>query len=82
MILLKYEIIRLFMQSQIKAFRLEQLKFYVYTYYLCVTTLVQGYLIQTLEGYTCMISPANFASCLAKVKWPTAFFSRKKMFFV
>ena len=44
--------------------------------------LVQGYLIQTLEGYTCMISPANFVGCLAKVAWLTAFFSRKKMFFV
>ena len=29
-------------------------------------TLVQGYLTQTLEGYTCMISPANFVGHPAK----------------
>ena len=45
-------------------------------------TLVQGYLIQTLEGYTCMISPADFIGCPAKVAWPTAFFLKKKTIFV
>ena len=45
-------------------------------------TSVQGYLTQTLEGYTCMISPADFVGCPAKVARPTAFFSQKKTFFV
>ena len=45
-------------------------------------TSVQVYLTQTLEGYTCMISPADFVGCPTKVTWPTAFFSQKKMFFV
>ena len=43
-------------------------------------TSVQGYLTQTLEGYTCMISPANFISHPAKVTRPTAFFLQKKTF--
>ena len=45
-------------------------------------TSVQGYLIQVLEGYTCMTSPADYVGCPAKVTWPTAFFLQKKMFFV
>ena len=45
-------------------------------------TSVQGYLTQTLEGYTCMISPADFVGHPTKVAWPTAFFLQKKMFFV
>ena len=44
--------------------------------------LVQGYLIQTLEGYACMISPADFVGHPTKVTWSTAFFSQKKTFFV
>ena len=38
--------------------------------------------IQTLKGYTCMISPAIFVGHPTKVARLTAFFSRKKMFFV
>ena len=41
-----------------------------------------GYLTPILEGYTCMISPADFVSCPTKVTWPTAFFLQKKTFFV
>ena len=43
-------------------------------------TSVQGYLTQTLEGYTCMISPANFVGHPTKVAWPTAFFFERKHF--
>ena len=45
-------------------------------------TLVQGYLIQIRKGYTCVISPAIMVGRPAKVAWLTAFFSKKKMFFV
>ena len=45
-------------------------------------TLVQGYLIQILEGYTCMISPANLVGLPTKVIWPTALFSKKKTIFI
>ena len=45
-------------------------------------TSVQGYLTQILEGYTCMISPADFVGHPTKVAWLTAFFLQKKTFFV
>ena len=41
-----------------------------------------GYLIQTLEGYTCMISLADFIGHPTKFAWLTAFFLKKKMIFV
>ena len=35
-----------------------------------------------MTNYACMISPADFVGCPAKVRWSTVFFLQKKLIFV